>query len=337
MNSQGTGASIVCVCAALASVPALAQEQTFEYGMPFRTVRAAGNAAYPGGELFSNAGVGAVAYEYRIAEREVTTTEWLEFVLAYTPYYTGNPEVPGLNGNWIRYDFAPGQYHVVAGAEQYAADMSWRMAARFCNWLHNGKVNEAWAFESGAYDTSTFGFDNTFAFTDQLTHSPGARFWIPTRDEWFKATYFDPDRLGPNLPGYWLYPDGGNDPLVIGLPEEGGETSAGLAGPHPFEPYVNVGSYPHVRSPWGLLDVSGGVGEWLKDADPERTSRASYGTSSLHQFPEFRDRADFNGSGAFPFDAFAPYGLRIAATIPPPGTAWIFVTVATLCMRRRSR
>jgi len=76
--------------------------------MPFRTVRAAGNAAYPGGELFSNAGVGAVAYEYRIAEREVTTTEWLEFVGAYTPHYTGNPEVPGLSGNWFRYDFARG-------------------------------------------------------------------------------------------------------------------------------------------------------------------------------------------------------------------------------------
>ncbi len=320
---------------ALASAAAHGQEQSFEYGMPFRTVRAAGNAAYPGGELFSNAGVGAVAYEYRLAEREVTTTEWLEFVRAYTPYYTGNPEAPGINGSWIRYDFAPGQYHVVAGSEQYAADMSWRMAARFVNWLHNGKVNEAWAFENGAYDTSTF--NDVSPFTDQLTHSPGARFWIPTQDEWFKAAYFDPDRFGSNLPGYWLYPDGGNEPLVIGLPEEGGETSAGLAGPHPFDPYVNVGSYPLVRSPWGLLDVSGGLGEWLENADPDRTGRAAYGSSTFFQFPEFSDRADYNGSGAFPIDAFSPYGLRIAATIPSPAITPLFLVAIALFIQRRSQ
>lgn len=325
----------MCLSVANAAAVARGQEQSFEYDVPFRTVRAAGNAAYPGGELSSNAGVGAVAYEYRIAEREVTATEWLEFVRAYTPHYTGNPEVPGLNGNWIRYDFAPGQYHVVAGAEQYAADMSWRMAARFCNWLHNGKVNEAWAFESGAYDTSTF--NDVSPFTDQLTHSPGARFWIPTRDEWFKAAYFDPDRFGPNLPGYWLYPDGGNDPLIIGLPEEGGETSAGLWGPHPFEPYVNVGSYPHVRSPWGLLDVSGGLGEWLEDADPERQGRGAYGTSVFHSFPEFRDRADYNGGGSSPGDFSAPYGLRLAATIPAPGAVMLVILGGCAFAQRTSR
>jgi hypothetical protein len=245
----------VIVCAALAPTVVMGQDPSFEYGMPFRAVRAAGNAACAGGELFSYAGVGAVAYECRIAEREVTTTQWLEFVHAHTPYYTGNPEVPGLNGNWIRYDFAPGQYHVVAGAEQYAAGMSWRMAARFCNWLHNGKVNEARAFESGAYDTSTFGF---------------------------------------------------------------------------------VGSIPHVRSPWGLLDVSGGLGEWLENANSDRTARAAFGSQVLDQFPEFRDRADYNRGGLSPDDFVAIDGLRLAAVVPGPGSGGI-IAVCTACFFRRDR
>src|SRR5690606_23240620 len=100
--------------------------------------------------------------------------------------------------------------------------------ARYCNWLHNGKVNEQWAFDTGAYDASTFGRDENGDFTDDYTPLPGARFWIPSVDEWLKAVYYDPDRHGPGEGGWWLFPDSSDDPLVIGYPEDGGETNGSL-------------------------------------------------------------------------------------------------------------
>ncbi len=37
-------------------------------------------------------------------------------------------------------------------------------------------------FLTGAYDVSTFGFAPD-GFSDQVSHSPGARFWIPTHNQ----------------------------------------------------------------------------------------------------------------------------------------------------------
>jgi len=37
-------------------------------------------------------------------------------------------------------------------------DISWRVAAMYCNWLHNDKRNDRAAFLNGAYDVSTFGY-----------------------------------------------------------------------------------------------------------------------------------------------------------------------------------
>lgn len=34
--------------------------------------------------------------------------------------------------------------------------MGWEYFARYCNWLHHGMVDEPWAYDDGAYDTTTF-------------------------------------------------------------------------------------------------------------------------------------------------------------------------------------
>jgi len=77
-------------------------------------------------------------------------------------------------------------------------DISWRVAAMYCNWLHNDKRNDRAAFLNGAYDVITFGYSGS-TFTDQRTHTAGARYWIPTQDEWIKATRYDLNKV--NLDG----------------------------------------------------------------------------------------------------------------------------------------
>lgn len=317
----------VCLCP-LAS-HALAQPGVFA------EITSPGNAAHDTPNSF-NDGIGSVAYPYAIATTEVTVAEWLTFVNAFAPHWTGEPEANGLVGRWI-YSTGNGRYAAVTGSELFPADMSWRLAARYANWLHNDRRTDAAAFASGAYDTSTFSANGVTPYTDQLTRTPGARFWIPSRDEWFKAVYFDPSRFGPGQPGYWLYPNASDTPLQSGLPEEGGQTSAGIGFSAPNFGYLNVGAYPSTRSPWGLLDASGSEQEILEDSDPDRTIRVAMGSSRFDIVPFSTDHADTNLSGSAPFDYFTGGGLRIAAAVPTPSSAlgiWLF---GVWCCRRNSR
>src|SRR5206468_51772 len=95
-------------------------------------------------------------------------------------------------------------------------------------WLTNGK-REAWgSCLSGAYDVSTFNGFPGQPYSDQLYHSPGAKFWIPTLDEYLKASHFDPNHDGPGLGGWWDYPYKSNAAPIPGAPPPGpGQTSGG--------------------------------------------------------------------------------------------------------------
>lgn len=221
--------------------------------------------------------VGSVHKEFRLTRTEITAAQWYEFVLAYAPFWDGSPGDPALTSTLILY--VGGDYVIVDGAEHRPVEVSWYNAARFCNWLHNGKVNEAWAFEDGAYDTATFGLvDEDGNSLEQATRHPDALFWIPSLDEWTKGMYYDPDRYGKGESGYWYMPDGGNEILISGLPQQGGETNAGI-----FDTYLDVGLYPRVTSQWGLLDGSGGVAEWCEDQGGWANTRADKGSWQFNE------------------------------------------------------
>ena len=281
--------------------------------------------------------VGAVGREYRMTQTQVNVEQWFEFVNAYWPYYDEGNFVSSFTGNWIwatNHNPGPGEdpgFYIEAGADRYPTTMSWRYAARYVNWLHNDKVTEQWAFENGVYDTSTFGRNGDGTITDQREHDPDAKFWIPTLDEWVKGMYYDPDRYGPGEEGYWKYPDGGQEPLISGYPWEGGETSAGIPYKYGNEPYLDVGSYPHVTSPWGFLDGSGAEWEWTEAVLRDR-SRIFKGSRQFQYFPEILDRVD-DFSASFPI--FGGIGLRIASTIPAPPTFLIVVGITFINRRKR--
>jgi len=275
--------------------------------------------------------VGAVNYEYRITRTEVLVEHWLPFVRAYAPYWQGSSADSRFTSNFVLSDNAGG-YFAPPGTERYPVDVSWHTAARYVNWLHNGSIlGEQWAFESGVYDTSTFTMNPDGSWNDQPTHSPDARFWIPTSDETFKAFYHDPHRYGQGEEGYWLYPNASNLPSISGPPGVG-TTNAGLG---TFSPHSSAGQYPQVATPWGLLDASGGEDEFTETVDYfgfKYVFGTSLATSS--EFIQFVDRTDWSRVGTSPNTGLA--GFRIAAPVPQPGAGvLVVVSAGVLAMRRR--
>jgi len=266
--------------------------------------------------------VGQVNYRYRMARTELTVGRWLEFVNSYASYYDGPVNDSSFTSQWIWFDNQTSQYRAVAGSENYAADMGWRYAARYANWLHNGKGLEQTAFESGAYDTSTFGRDNEGNYTDQRDRSPGARFWIPNLDEWTKAMHWDPG-MNNGDGGYWRYPHSSNLEPVAGPPGIG-ETNAST-----FK-FYDVGSYSDAMSPWGLLDGSGGESEWVEAGGSESGWRFLKGTSWA--VGGSFDEIDILG---FTPPVGPSGGLRLVSVIPGPGMISIIVILGAIGPSRR--
>lgn len=254
----------------------------YDFGMV--TIGDVGNPAYPGYLGFLLAGRGSVDYEYRIGRSQITTGQWLEF---YNIFGTQSDELASilLPAGWpcrrdLSYD-GPGRRYVFVPVELIAepglvyAPVSWRQAAMYCNWMHNGQTSDPESLLDGAYDISTFGrikADDRHFFTDQATHHPDARYWIPTLDEYIKAGNYDPDKNGQG-PGWWDFAHSSDDPPIYGMPGIGhvgrdlsDEQISELIGGTGISPDdIPLGIYPDVQSPWGLLDLLGGDREFIED------------------------------------------------------------------------
>jgi len=316
---------------------ATAQQATPDYDFNFITIGDVGNAAYDGFDRDGHViGRGSVDYEFRMARTEVTTAQYVEFLnglldagldpnLAGAPLYMGG----GFNFNTGRWQSNPG------GEMLPVAGVAWRDAAIYMNWLHNGKTNTIESFSSGAYDVSTF--NDSAPFTDQTTRSPGAKYWLPSLDEWTKAAHWDPDKDGLGLGGWWQYNDSSDTQPVPGMPGEG-ETSAGLQIGDNLAFSIPLESYPETQTPWGLLDTSGGGGEfteeWLRGDFVNRIwqGNASGATTWSPGDPFSLSEDEIWKVGAsrsdFPFSLTT---FRVASLVPAPGvgatgmTAFLFL------------
>lgn len=300
-----------------------------DYGLNWVTIDHPGNRAPTPDEVwFANPDYdyGAVDYTFRMTQTPVTLGQYFEFVEAYVPF-ADDPNVEFGFQIWNLPDEDP---FIIPGSDpDWAVEAPLRMAKRMANWMHNGKVNEKWAFESGAYDTSTFGKVDG-AYTDQVEPSPGATYWIPDLNEWSKANYYDPNRYGPGEEGYWLYPHQSQDPPIPGLPSEGGETDAGLDGEPGIDfPFFPVGSYSDVQSYFGVLDASGGEVEMTGSHFPF-TTLVAYGTSKRGGAIENTDELGAI-SGTSP--TFGGFTFRLAS-VPNPGTTAL-LTITPLIWRRK--
>jgi formylglycine-generating enzyme required for sulfatase activity len=326
-------------------------------GIDFVTIGAtyggAGNPAWPGTDPPTDGdravGRGRVSYEYNIGKFEVTTAQWVEFFNAAFDR-PSNDLLPHLRppdgGHWGAQSATPNtpgarRWDVIAGQDLHpVGDISWRMAAMYCNWLHNGKNTDRSAFLNGAYDVSTFGFADPFGFSDQFTQHPDAKYWIPTWDEWLKAAHFDPnkDNGDGTTGGWWLYSTSSDTAPIYGRPESGGQANAGSFVPDPFN--IPLGAYPGVTSPWGLLDTAGGTQEWTEEisftAGLFPTARRYDGSGWATPQPDFGDHISYV-SADFPSLATFELGFRIASAVPAPMSALgLGLLLVPLARRRRT-
>jgi formylglycine-generating enzyme required for sulfatase activity len=222
--------------------------------------------------------------------------------------------------------------------------ISWRSAARFVNWMCNGRGSGS--TEYGAYDTSTFGGAAPY-YTDQTSHTPGATFWIPSCDEWYKAAYYDPQKYGEGQPGYWFYATQHDTP-PLAEPPPGGDNSANYwAGAQAVGPpyYLSdVGAYD-CTSYYGAHDMSGNLWEWTETwwatqaAQGQTWCRTCLGGDFDNSLPFYAPFASAYSRNAYN-PPFGPYnlskvGFRVAAAaVPEPATiaAMVFGLTASVAI-----
>ncbi len=261
------------------------------------------------------------------------------------------------NAGGRRYAYAPQNEMMPVGG------VDWRTCAIYCNWLHNGKSLDRSAFLSGAYDVSTFGRSpGGVTYTDQVARSPGARYFVPSLDEWIKAAHWDPNK--PNADGttgdYWLYSNSSDTPYAYGPPGVRVRPLGGLPGPDPngelatanagwnefhfdASPYaIPLGAYEGVTSPWGLMDVAGGTSEWLEEVlqSPREMyfrSRFVEGSAMVFATNGLEDQVRYTRGNGQPDLPFFEVGFRVAAVVPSPGWCALGGVAMVVRLSRRRR
>ena len=325
---------------------ASAQATPPDYGFNFITIGDVGNAAYAGTDPTGIvSGRGSVDYKYRMARTEVTTSQYVEFMNALSS--SGGNSFDFIPITWGAENDGAG-WRVIHGKEMYPlGGVSWRDAAHFVNWLHNGKpTDKLEGFLNGVYDVSTFGtVPNSQQVTDQSTHHPEAKYWIPTLDESMKATHYDPNRYDTGAGGWWLFNDSSDTQPVPGLPGVG-ETAAGMEIRTRDALEIPLESYSDTQTPWGLLDASGGGGEhteeWFRESvygQEYRLWRGNPGGSSFGVPGDVIPSVDqvWHGIVSSPGNGLPYTSFRVASLVPAPGVGFPLIACGLLASVRRRR
>ena len=187
--------------------------------------------------------------------------------------------------------------------------------------------------------------DGTYAISDGVseTRAGGAKFFIPSEDEWYKAAYHDPRSEPAGGPAgddnYWLYPtQSDSDPTAEGPP--GGANSANFD--FAVSDTTDVGAYTSTTSFYGGFDFAGNLFEWNEAVifDDFRGLRGG----SWFDISSFLSAS--GRSNSFPTNEFVIIGFRVAspaadpAVVPEPQTLGLLVIggmMFILCGRSRVR
>jgi len=212
---------------------------------------------------------GRVAYRYNIGKYEVTNAQYTAFLNAV--------DAGGKNPNGI-YNASMGSdprgrisFHGEAPAgKKYSTKpnmgnkpvifVSWFSAIRFANWLHNGQPADGSGTEDGAYTMRPGVID---------ARNPGAKWFLPSEDEWYKAAYHKNDGATGN---YWKYAICSDTPPTAVTANDTGDGSAGAKGNHANfakeadwngqDGNVTTVGTSGGSSPYGTFDQGGNVLEW---------------------------------------------------------------------------
>ena len=151
-------------------------------------------------------GFGSVDHVYRIGKYEVTVgqyTAFLNAVGATDTYCALQPDMATHPNGGISQSGVSGSYSysVIGSANKPVTYVNWGDAARFTNWLHNGQPTGAQERKHHRkWRLSQWSQSN--AALNAITRNAGARWFIPSENEWYKAAYHETGGRG----NYWSYP-----------------------------------------------------------------------------------------------------------------------------------
>lgn len=310
---------------------ASSEETAPRSGLEFVRVGEPGNPPDP---VF---GRGAVDYEFEIGKYELTNADYATFLNAVArradPHALYERSMgDGLIGGIARESTVDGfRYRAKPGwASRPVTYLNWYRLARFANWLHFGRpdtgASEAGTTEGdaerGAYDTRNFpapGDDMVLRENLPAQRNPGARYFLPTEDEWFKAAHYDPTRAGARP--YWNYPTRSDEPPNNQRPPGDAHSANFVAGDFCIGmPFVvtPVGAFPHASSYFGTFDQAGNVWEWIEswrvpkgpnDWRADESTRVLRGGSATYSFIGLNAA---NADPGNPNHGLCVYGGRIA-------------------------
>jgi formylglycine-generating enzyme required for sulfatase activity len=228
-----------------------------------------------------------------MSKYELTNAQFVEFlnaVAAADPHGLYNTNM-GLE---IARTGAAGGYNyslvppvVLASGRTYDAAkkpvryVSVRSAMRFANWLENGQPTGPQSpatTEDGAYTLT-----GRNEASDHVPRNAGARFAVPSADEFYKAAFYDP-ALNAGQGGYWDYPTRSNaaptnnDPLLDDGNSANFSPSPGASGTGDFlRPATDVGAYANTTSAYGIYDLAGNAMEITETPSGSPSYHVSYG------------------------------------------------------------
>jgi sulfatase modifying factor 1 len=283
----------------------------------------------------TNPNYGAVNYEYRIGKHEVTIQQYTEFLNAaaksdpYFLYYgdMGTQSMiagisrSGPSGSYTYSVIGPSGTNP-AGASSPGnrpiTYVSWFNAARFANWMHNGQG-------SGSTETGAYTLSGAISGTAPA-RNPGAQYYIPTENEWYKAAYYSPV-LNSGAGGYYTYATQSYTPpgntIGSGVNQAnnfaGGYAVTRSASFSSGQNYLtNVGAFTNSASYYGTFDQNGNVHEWNDLAGAAGSARGIRGgswTSGAYDLSaSVRATIDPSNGGNF------GSGFRLASPDPSTGT-----------------
>ncbi len=315
---------------------------TGQASLEFVTVGNPGNAADP------STGFGSVGYTYAIGKYDVTNAQYAAFLTAKAtssdPYGLWNSDMSGyVEGGINRSGSGPYTYTIKSGmANMPVVDVTWFDTLRFANWLNNGQGNGS--TETGSY--TLLGGTPTPSNASTISRNPGAQWFLPSENEWYKAAYYDPT-LNSGSGGYWLYPTRSNTAPVNILSSTGTNNAnfrdeyygTGTRGFTTGSPYLtDVGAFAASPGPYGTFDQGGDVWQWNEaNISGDGSSRGLRGGG-------WEDYSDFlaasTGMVSGPTDEECFMGFRVAS-VPEPGSVAMLLAGAIgllrYAWRRRQR
>lgn len=298
------------------------------------------------GNANDGTGYGSVADLYRIGKYEVTNAQYAEFLNSVATVGDANGAYnSNMGGGWngtggisrtgSGTSVDPWVYAARANRGNRPVNyVSWYDALRFANWLHNGRPIGAQGpsiTEDGAYDMS---------LGSSVVRKPGATWFLPTEDEWYKAAYY---KGGGTNAGYWDYPTRSDSlptaELPAGTDMTNGSANYYISGYLDTTYYsTEVGAYDArpSDSAYGTFDQGANLWEWNEaDIYGNGSSRGARG-GSWGSGSDFLQASARNMTS--PTSEDGTMGFRVAS-IPEPSSFLLaaFGLLGLLGWRRRRR